>query len=47
MILGYVGNRWEKHIVSSLENALRKWADSVPAHRTISLCKCTRGFTDA
>lgn len=33
LILGYVGKRWENHIVSSLETALRKWADSVPQHR--------------
>ena len=33
MILGYVGKRWESHIVSALETALRKWAGSVPPHR--------------
>jgi len=33
-ILGYVGKRWESHIVSALETALRKWAGSVPPHRT-------------
>ena len=34
-VLGYVGKRWESHILSSLESALKKWIDSVPPHRTI------------
>ena len=33
MVLGYAGDHWESHILSSLESALKKWFDSVPPHR--------------
>jgi hypothetical protein len=33
VLLGFVGSRWEQHIVAELDSALNKWIDSVPAHR--------------
>lgn len=33
MVLGFVGEDWEKHIVYELDAALNKWIDSVPKHR--------------
>ncbi|KZP00590.1 hypothetical protein CALVIDRAFT_533589 [Calocera viscosa TUFC12733] len=32
VLLGFVGSRWEQHIVAELDSALNKWIDSVPAH---------------
>ncbi|EJU04909.1 hypothetical protein DACRYDRAFT_114226 [Dacryopinax primogenitus] len=32
VLLGFVGARWEQHIVAELDSALNKWIDSVPAH---------------
>src|ERR1700722_11939255 len=34
ILLGFVGQQWEQHIVSELDSALNKWIDSVPDHRT-------------
>lgn len=33
IILGFVGPKWEQHIVAELDSALNKWIDSVPDHR--------------
>lgn len=30
IILGFVGNQWEQHIVAELDSALNKWVDAVP-----------------
>ncbi|KAF9024572.1 hypothetical protein BDZ89DRAFT_989186 [Hymenopellis radicata] len=30
--LGFVGNKWKKHIVTELDSALNKWVDSIPDH---------------
>lgn len=30
ILLGFVGQQWEQHIVSELDSALNKWVDSVP-----------------
>lgn len=35
VLLGFIGPRWEQHIVSELDSALNKWIDAVPDH-----CKC-------
>lgn len=32
IILGFVGPKWEQHIVAELDSALNKWIDSVPDH---------------
>ncbi|EPQ52470.1 hypothetical protein GLOTRDRAFT_117339 [Gloeophyllum trabeum ATCC 11539] len=32
MLLGFVGQQWEQHIVAELDSALNKWIDSVPDH---------------
>ncbi|TFK27934.1 hypothetical protein FA15DRAFT_653244 [Coprinopsis marcescibilis] len=32
ILLGFVGQQWEQHIVSELDSALNKWVDSVPDH---------------
>ena len=34
-MLGFVGQKWEQHIVAELDSALNKWIDSVPDH-----CEC-------
>jgi hypothetical protein len=36
ILLGFVGQQWEQHIVAELDSALNKWIDSVPDHRTYS-----------
>jgi hypothetical protein len=33
VLLGFIGPRWEQHIVSELDSALNKWIDAVPDHR--------------
>jgi hypothetical protein len=33
ILLGFVGQQWEQHIVAELDSALNKWIDSVPDHR--------------
>ena len=33
VLLGFVGPKWEQHIVAELDSALNKWVDSVPDHR--------------
>lgn len=33
VLLGFIGSRWEQHIVSELDSALNKWVDAVPDHR--------------
>ena len=33
ILLGFVGEQWEQHIVAELDSALNKWVDSVPDHR--------------
>lgn len=40
-MLGFIGPRWEQHIVSELDSALNKWIDAVPDHR-----ESTRLFPD-
>ncbi|KAF8915577.1 fungal-specific transcription factor domain-containing protein [Mucidula mucida] len=30
--LGFVGDKWKKHIVTELDSALNKWVDSIPDH---------------
>ncbi|KAA1476286.1 hypothetical protein DENSPDRAFT_806972 [Dentipellis sp. KUC8613] len=32
ILLGFVGQKWEQHIVAELDSALNKWIDSVPDH---------------
>ncbi|KAI0682880.1 fungal-specific transcription factor domain-containing protein [Cytidiella melzeri] len=32
VLLGFIGPRWEQHIVSELDSALNKWIDAVPDH---------------
>ncbi|KAA1476284.1 hypothetical protein DENSPDRAFT_806964 [Dentipellis sp. KUC8613] len=32
ILLGFVGQQWEQHIVAELDSALNKWIDSVPDH---------------
>lgn len=32
ILLGFVGQQWEQHIVAELDSALNKWVDSVPDH---------------
>ncbi|KAF8834771.1 hypothetical protein BDN67DRAFT_914233 [Paxillus ammoniavirescens] len=32
VLLGFVGQQWEQHIVAELDSALNQWIDSVPAH---------------
>ncbi|EIN10102.1 hypothetical protein PUNSTDRAFT_102126 [Punctularia strigosozonata HHB-11173 SS5] len=32
VLLGFVGQQWEQHIVAELDSALNKWIDSVPDH---------------
>ena len=32
-MLGFVGQKWEQHIVAELDSALNKWIDAVPDHR--------------
>ncbi|KAF8972347.1 fungal-specific transcription factor domain-containing protein [Flammula alnicola] len=32
ILLGFVGQEWEQHIVAELDSALNKWVDSVPDH---------------
>ncbi|TFK49793.1 hypothetical protein OE88DRAFT_1755750 [Heliocybe sulcata] len=32
VLLGFVGQQWEQHIVAELDSALNKWIDSVPEH---------------
>ncbi|KAF7967970.1 hypothetical protein HWV62_32437 [Athelia sp. TMB] len=32
IMLGFVGPKWEQHIVAELDSALNKWIDSVPDH---------------
>ena len=33
VLLGFIGEHWEQHIVSELDSALNQWVDSVPDHR--------------
>jgi hypothetical protein len=33
ILLGFVGQQWEQHIVAELDSALNKWIDSIPDHR--------------
>jgi hypothetical protein len=33
ILLGFVGQPWEQHIVAELDSALNKWVDSVPDYR--------------
>lgn len=33
-LLGFTGPDWEQHIVTELDSALNKWADTIPSHRT-------------
>ncbi len=37
ILLGFVGQQWEQHIVAELDSALNKWVDSIPDHRTSCL----------
>ncbi|KAI0260433.1 fungal-specific transcription factor domain-containing protein [Gloeopeniophorella convolvens] len=32
ILLGFVGQQWEQHIVAELDSALNKWIDTVPSH---------------
>ncbi|KIM40781.1 hypothetical protein M413DRAFT_412939 [Hebeloma cylindrosporum] len=32
ILLGFVGEQWEQHIVAELDSALNKWVDAVPDH---------------
>ncbi|EGN92361.1 hypothetical protein SERLA73DRAFT_99356 [Serpula lacrymans var. lacrymans S7.3] len=32
VLLGFVGQQWEQHIVAELDSALNKWIDAVPDH---------------
>ncbi|KAF9236278.1 fungal-specific transcription factor domain-containing protein [Melanogaster broomeanus] len=32
VLLGFVGQQWEQHIVAELDSALNKWVDAVPNH---------------
>ncbi|EIW84600.1 hypothetical protein CONPUDRAFT_163679 [Coniophora puteana RWD-64-598 SS2] len=32
ILLGFVGHKWEQHIVAELDSALNSWIDSVPEH---------------
>ncbi|KAF8322612.1 hypothetical protein DL93DRAFT_2050436 [Clavulina sp. PMI_390] len=32
VLLGFVGERWEQHIVAELDSAMNKWLDAVPDH---------------
>ncbi|KAK0480213.1 fungal-specific transcription factor domain-containing protein [Armillaria novae-zelandiae] len=32
ILLGFVGQQWEQHIVAELDSALNKWVDSIPDH---------------
>ncbi|KIJ60357.1 hypothetical protein HYDPIDRAFT_117261 [Hydnomerulius pinastri MD-312] len=32
ILLGFVGQQWEQHIVAELDSALNKWIDAVPDH---------------
>ncbi|KIM40778.1 hypothetical protein M413DRAFT_167868 [Hebeloma cylindrosporum] len=32
ILLGFVGQHWEQHVVTELDSALNKWVDSVPDH---------------
>jgi hypothetical protein len=32
VLLGFVGQQWEQHIVAELDSALNKWVDSLPDH---------------
>ncbi|KIL64052.1 hypothetical protein M378DRAFT_163769 [Amanita muscaria Koide BX008] len=32
MLMGFIGQQWEQHIVAELDSALNKWVDSVPDH---------------
>ncbi|KAJ3505766.1 hypothetical protein NLJ89_g7247 [Agrocybe chaxingu] len=32
ILLGFVGQQWEQHIVAELDSSLNKWVDSVPDH---------------
>ncbi|EIW84606.1 hypothetical protein CONPUDRAFT_163685 [Coniophora puteana RWD-64-598 SS2] len=32
VLLGFVGHKWEQHIVAELDSALNEWIDSVPEH---------------
>ncbi|THG99013.1 hypothetical protein EW026_g3253 [Hermanssonia centrifuga] len=36
VLLGFVGQQWEQHIVAELDSALNKWIDSVPDHLRFS-----------
>lgn len=45
MVLGYAGDQWESHILSSLESALKRWSDSVPLHRK-TVQNCSRNPVD-
>ncbi|KAH6913531.1 fungal-specific transcription factor domain-containing protein [Coprinopsis sp. MPI-PUGE-AT-0042] len=32
ILLGFIGPKWEQHIVAELDSALNKWIDSIPYH---------------
>ncbi|KAL0953207.1 hypothetical protein HGRIS_004462 [Hohenbuehelia grisea] len=32
ILLGFIGQQWEQHIVAELDSALNKWVDAVPDH---------------
>lgn len=32
---GLVGDQWEQRVVTELDSAMNKWADSVPSHRKL------------
>ena len=34
ILLGFVGQPWQQHVVAEMDSALNKWVDSVPDHRT-------------
>ena len=35
VLLGFVGQKWEQHIVAELDSALNRWIDAVPDHRVL------------
>lgn len=44
VVNGYIGTEFEQNIVSELDSSLNKFIDTIPDHRTLSLCSFTSTF---